>query len=210
MTSATTLAGFIHRFEPARVEPARTLLLLHGTGGDERSMDSLGRMLDPDAARLSPRGQVLEGEMPRYFRRIREGVFDVEDLKLRTGHLAEFIDAATAQYRLDPARVVAVGFSNGANIAASLMLLRPGLLRAAALFRPMVPFEPDPGTTGLSGTDVFIGAGRTDPIAPPAGAERLSAMLESAGARVTLDWEPGGHGFGPGQAERAREWLQGL
>src|SRR5688572_9300260 len=135
---------FIHRFiaSPSG-KSTRTLLLLHGTGGDENDLLPLGESLDPDAAILSPRGKVLERGMPRFFRRLAEGVFDEEDLKLRTAELADFVAAAAAQYTFDARRVIAAGFSNGANIAASLLLLRPDTLRAAVLFRAMVPLVPD-------------------------------------------------------------------
>src|SRR4249919_1781969 len=133
---------FIHDFVPG--SSLRTLLLLHGTGGNERDLIPLGRELDPNAALLSPRGKVLERGMPRFFRRLAEGVFDLDDLKFRAAELAAFVAAAAAHYRFDPARVVAMGFSNGANIASSLLLLSPGTLKAAALFSPMVPFVPDP------------------------------------------------------------------
>src|SRR5262249_44741086 len=155
----------------AELAGSTTLLLLHGTGGDEEDLIPLGRALLPGAGLLSPRGKVLERGAPRFFRRLAEGVFDQEDLARRTAELASFIGAAVKSYELDPDGIVAVGFSNGANIAASLLLRRPGLLRAAVLLSPMVPFElatlPD-----LSGTAIFIGGGRRDPIATPAGTQR--------------------------------------
>src|ERR671920_1283811 len=144
-------AGFVHRFDPAKEPGAPTLLLLHGTGGDENDLLPLGRMLDERAALLSPRGKVLENGMPRFFRRLAMGVFDQEDLVNRTHELAEFVTASASEYGFDPGRVFAVGFSNGANIAASLLLLHPSLLAGAVLLRPMVPFEPDT-PPGLSGT----------------------------------------------------------
>ena len=201
--------GFVHRYIPpdARGELAggTTLLLLHGTGGDEEDLIPLGRELLPGAGMLSPRGKVLERGAPRFFRRLAEGVFDQEDLARRTEELAEFIEAAIATYQLEPDGIVAVGFSNGANIAASLLLRRPGLLRGAVLFSPMVPFEPE-AKPQLAGTSVFIGAGRTDPIALPAQAERLAALLREFGADVTLHWEAGGHTLTRGELEVAREW----
>jgi predicted esterase len=144
--------------------------------------------------------------MPRFFRRLAEGVFDQEDLERRTGDLATFVETAIRTYGLCPDGIVAVGFSNGANIAASLLLRWPGLLRAAVLLSPMVPFEPE-GTVNLGGTAVFIGAGRNDPIAPPAQAERLAALLAQAGAEVTVHWDPGGHTVTEGEVQAAREWL---
>jgi predicted esterase len=203
---------FTHRYLPPQASGAQsrvTLLLLHGTGGNEEDLLPLGRMLRPEAGLLSPRGPVLENGMPRFFRRIAEGVFDLEDLARRTADLAEFIRGATARYRLDPGGIVAVGFSNGANIAGSLLLRDPGLLRGAVLLSPMVPFEPD-SLPDLSGTAVLIGAGRADPIAPPAQVERLSALLEACGAEVAVEWHPGGHTIAPAVVTAARRWMEEL
>jgi phospholipase/carboxylesterase len=211
--AAPEALGFTHRFVPADPAPAAraggarpVLLLLHGTGGNEDDLLPLGRTLAPGAALLSPRGKVLEHGMPRFFRRLAEGVFDVPDLIARTHDLAKFVRAAVTHYDLEPARVVAVGFSNGANIAGSLLLLHPGLLRAAVLFRPMVPFEPDV-LPDLKGTAVFASAGRTDPIVPPSNPERLAAMLREAGADVTLAWQTGGHNLTGLEVEAAGRWL---
>ncbi len=202
--------GFIHRYLPpaagAELASSTTLLLLHGTGGDEEDLIPLGRALLPGAGLLSPRGKVLERGAPRFFRRLAEGVFDQEDLARRTEELAHFIEAATKTYELDPEGIVAVGFSNGANIAASLLLRRPGLLRGAVLLSPIVPFEPDV-PPDLTGTSVFIGAGRTDSIAPPAQADHLGEMLRRAGAAVMIHWEPGGHSLTDGEVAAARQWL---
>ncbi|HEU4642472.1 MAG TPA: VOC family protein [Gemmatimonadaceae bacterium] len=204
--------GFIHRYIPpkagAELVGSITLLLLHGTGGDEEDLIPLGRALLPGAGILSPRGKVLERGAPRFFRRLAEGVFDQEDLARRTDELAEFIDAAARMYELDRDGIVAVGFSNGANIAASLLLRRAHLLRAAVLFSPMVPFEPGVAPD-LAGTSVFIGAGRTDPIASPAQAERLAELLRGAGADVTLHWEAGGHALTQSEVDAARRWVAG-
>ena len=202
--------GFVHRYVPpdahAELAGGTTLLLLHGTGGDEEDLIPVGRELLPGAGILSPRGKVLERGAPRFFRRLAEGVFDQEDLATRTEELAQFIEAAVATYQLEPDGIVAVGFSNGANIAASVLLRRPGLLRGAVLFSPMVPFEPET-TPQLAGTSVFIGAGRTDPIASPAQSERLAALLRQTGADVTLHWEAGGHTLTRGELEVARDWV---
>jgi glyoxalase family protein len=202
--------GFVHRFIPPSsgggLTGSTTLLLLHGTGGDEDNLISLGRTLLPGAALLSPRGKVDEGGALRFFRRIREGVFDQKDLALRTEDLAKFIAGAAATYSLKPEGIVAVGFSNGANIAGSLLLRRPGLVRAAVLLSPMIPFEPDP-VPNLTGTDVFIGAGRSDTMVPPAQTERLVELLTHAGAQVTVHWEVGGHAITPSEVAAAREWL---
>lgn len=201
---------FIHRYLPPpdrnAASAGTTLLLLHGTGGDEEDLIPLGRTLLPGAGMLSPRGKVREGGAPRFFRRLAEGVFDLEDLAARTDELGRFVETAARIYRFDGSRVVAVGFSNGANIAASLILRRPGVLRAAVLLSPMVPFEPD-STPDLGGTAVFIAAGKADAITPPEQAERLAALLRAGGAEVTLHWHPGGHQVTREVMEAAREWL---
>lgn len=205
---ATDALGFTHVFVPASAPGLPTLVLLHGTGGDEYDLLPQGRMLAPGAALLSPRGQVLEHGMARYFRRLAEGVFDEQDLIARTHELAAFLRAAVRAYGLDARRLVAVGFSNGANIAASTLLLEPGVLAGAALLHPMVPLRPE-ALPPLAGTPIFIGAGRADPIAPPAEAEGLADLLRAAGADVTLAWQPGGHTLTPGEARAAMTWLQG-
>lgn len=184
-----------------------TLLLLHGTGGDEHDLLALGRTLAPGASLLSPRGNVLEGAMPRFFKRLAEGVFDLPDLERRTKDLAAFVRESAKSYGFDLDRVMAVGFSNGANIAASVLLREPGLLKRAILFRAMVPFEPEPSPR-LKGTNVYIGAGRLDPIIPQANVERLAAILRDGGAAVTLDWQPASHGLTEMDVDNAREWLE--
>jgi predicted esterase len=202
--------GFVHRYLPpaAGAEPAgsTTLLLLHGTGGDEDNLISLGRALLPGAGLLSPRGKVLERGMLRFFRRLAEGVFDQEDLARRTDELVDFIEAAATTYNLRRDGIVAVGFSNGANIAASLLLRRPRVLRGAVLLSPMVPFEPSTPPE-LDGTSVFIGAGRADTMVPQGQVMRLAEILREAGADVTLHWEPGGHEVSPGVVSAAQEWV---
>ena len=199
--------SFAHRFVPAEGPDVPALLLLHGTGGDENDLMPLGRMLDEQAALLSPRGKVLENGMPRFFRRLAMGVFDQEDLVNRTHELAEFVTAAASEYGFDPGRVFAVGFSNGANIAASLLLLHPSLLAGAVLLRAMAPFESEM-SPDLSGTPVYLAAGRSDQMVPPENTERLAELLKAAGAEVTLDWQPGGHGIGRTEIEAARSWLK--
>jgi predicted esterase/catechol 2,3-dioxygenase-like lactoylglutathione lyase family enzyme len=202
--------GFVHRYIPpdsnAELAGTTTLLLLHGTGGDEDNLVSFGRTLLPGAALLSPRGKVDEGGALRFFRRIREGVFDQEDLARRTEELAGFIEGATETYGLDRDGIVAVGFSNGANIAGSLLLRRPDLLKRAILLAPMIPFEPDP-LPDLRGAEVFIGAGKTDTMVPADQTERLVALLRECGADVQIYWDPGGHTINVGQFKAAREWL---
>lgn len=204
--STSGVEAFVHRFEPARAPDALTLLLLHGTGGDENDLLEFGRALDPQAALLSPRGQVSEYGANRWFRRLAEGVFDTGDLLARTDQLAAFVTGAVSRYGLDASRLVAAGFSNGANIAATLLLRHPQLLRAAVLFAAMVPLN-DPPMADLSGVGVFLAAGRTDPIAPPEQAERLAEQLIERGAAVELRWHPGGHSIHPRSLTQAIAWL---
>jgi predicted esterase len=195
---------FIHEFVPGPSN--RTLLLLHGTGGNERDLVPLGRELDPNASLLSPRGKVLENGMPRFFRRIAEGVFDLEDLKKRTNELADFVATAAQHYGFASDNVVAVGYSNGANIAASMLLLRPEILSAAILFRAMVPLIPDKQPK-LSFMPVWIGAGTDDPIIPTSETKRLAELLRKTGANVTIRHFPAGHALTPDDVEAARDWL---
>jgi len=207
-TSSPEALKFIHRFVPATAGgPAPVLLLLHGTGGNENDLLDLGHSLLPGAALLSPRGKILENGMPRFFRRLAEGVFDEEDLIHRTHELADFIEAAAKRYAFDPHNVVAVGYSNGANIAASTLLLRPGALRGAVLLRAMTPLIPEklPDLTGVS---VFLASGRNDPIVPAASVEQLTALLRKAKAEVALQWSPAGHHLTPQEIDAAREWLE--
>ena len=200
--------GFVHIFVPADPPDANavTLLLLHGTGGDERDLLPVGRQLWPGAALLAVRGQVLENGMHRFFRRLAEGVFDLEDLRLRTEDLAHFIDAAAESYGFRKKRLVLVGYSNGANIAASLMFLHPHYETAAILFRPMVPFEPT-FLRNLGDLAVFISAGIADPIVSPELPEQLAAIFGSAGADVSLFWHDGGHELGADDLIAAQRWI---
>jgi phospholipase/carboxylesterase len=198
---------FVHRFLPG--ESGVTLLLLHGTGGDENDLVSLGQELAPGAAILSPRGKVSEYGAARFFKRLAEGVFDHEDLVFRTHELAGFVETMAQEYGFDLARLVAVGYSNGANIAASLMLLHPGLLRAAVLFRAMVPFEPEE-VPDLSGMPIFLAAGRMDRMIPPENTERLVEILREAGADLDLRWRNTGHALTYEEVAEAKEWLLGV
>jgi len=198
--------GYLHVWQPGEAG-APTLLLLHGTGGTEHDLVDLGRSLVPRAHLLSPRGNVDERGMNRFFRRLSEGVFDQADLARRTQDLAAFVRDASGSYRFDPARVVAVGFSNGANIAASLLLAGTGVLAGAVLLAPMVPFVPDP-LPALDSVPVFIGAGRADPMVPVAGTEQLAALLAASGARVETFWHPGGHQLARAEIESAQVFLR--
>ena len=201
--------GFVHRYLPGGDESGPTLLLLHGTGGNEEDLIPLGRDLAPGAAILSPRGKVSEYGAARFFRRLAEGVFDHEDLLFRTHELAEFLEAAAEEYGFDRSKIVAVGYSNGANVAASTILLHPGLLRAAVLLRPMVPFEPEV-TPDLSGMPVFMVSGRMDRLISPEIPQHLADILAEANAEVDLRWRDAGHPLTYEEVEEAREWLSGF
>jgi predicted esterase len=201
------LSTYVHRYVPPKAEDRRTLLLLHGTGGDENDLIPLGEMLAPDAGFLSPRGTVLERNAARFFRRLAEGVFDLPDLHARTKDLIAFVGAAAAHYGFDPTQVVAVGFSNGANIAASVLLTSADTFSSAVLFRPMVPFIPDVPVS-LANIRVFIGAGEGDPIVPATHSERLAELLQVCGADVTLTWQPGGHTLTRADVAAAYDWLE--
>lgn len=202
-----TELGFVHQFIPGSSE--RTLLLLHGTGGDERQLIPLGRELDPAAAILSPRGKVLENGNARFFRRLAEGVFDLEDLKVQTDALADFVRQAAAQYRFDRTKMVAVGYSNGANIAASVLLRHPDLLRSAMLLRAMVPFQPEE-LPDLGGVQIWIAAGKQDPLIPHLNAERLAEMLSDAGAEVAAHFFEAGHALTNTELVLASRWLNAI
>ena len=200
-------SAFVHRYEPGGAAARHTVLLLHGTGGDESDLLPMGQIIAPGANLLSPRGPVLEHGMPRFFRRLAEGVFDEPDLHARTSDLAAFVAEAAAQYSFDVTRVHAIGFSNGANIAASLLLSHPGVLASAVLFRAMVPFEPA-SLPDLRGRPVLLAAGTNDPIVPRENSERLADLLQRAGAAVTRTWSAGGHGLSRADADAAGEWWQ--
>ena len=199
--------GLTHRFVPATAPGLPPLLLLHGTGGDETDLLPLGRTLLPGAALLSPRGAVLENGMPRFFRRLAEGVFDEADLRRRAADLAGFIAEARTAYGL--AAPVAVGFSNGANIAAALLLLHPGVLAGAVLLRPMVPLCETP-PVDLAGRPVLMLSGAADPIVPAANVGSLAERLRAAGATVSHETLPVGHGLSQADVAQAGVWLTRL
>jgi phospholipase/carboxylesterase len=200
---------FVHRFVPGERPGAVPLLLLHGTGGNEDDLLPLGRALAPGSPLLSPRGQVLENGMPRFFRRYAEGIFDVEDIKLRAGELARFISQARTRYQLGDVPPLAVGFSNGANIGAALMLLHPGSLSGGILLRPMVPLVPEP-LPQLGPLRILLAAGRRDPIVRPDQSQALADLLIEAGAEVTLHWSTGGHNLTREDLEVGERWMAGL
>ncbi|HKP93815.1 MAG TPA: alpha/beta hydrolase [Chthoniobacterales bacterium] len=199
--------AFIHRFIPAAPNVGRVLLLLHGTGGNEDDMIPLGRDLDPSAALLSLRGNVLENGMPRFFRRFAEGVFDEEDVARRANELADFVSSAAAQYHFDPRHLTAVGYSNGANIAAAGLLLRPGIFACAVLLRAMVPLTPA-NLPNLAGTRVLICSGDRDSIIPLENAKGLATLFRDSGADVTHRVEKAGHQLVFDELAAAKEWLQ--
>jgi len=218
--------GFIHHFiyptnsndlkgtrdgQKAREKiSSTTFLLLHGTGGNEEDLISLAYELDQSAAILSPRGKVLEnGVAPRFFRRLTEGVFDVEDLKFRTNELANFVKNASNTYGFDMDHLIAVGYSNGANIASSMILLRPEVLSAAILFRAMVPLLPQV-LPDLTNKHIFMSSGLHDPIIPKQETERLIGLFKKAGAKVSLHWQNSGHELRMNEINTAREWLSNL
>ena len=208
MSAAAQDLEFVHVFEPGSSD--WTLLLLHGTGGDEHDLIGLGRQLAPAAALLSPRGQVLEQGMPRFFRRLAVGQLDIPDLLTRTDQLARFVADAAAAYGRDPDKLVAIGLSNGANIAASVLLRHPSTLRAAGLLRPMLPYRPD-RIPDLAGTDVLIEAGERDPYSPAEQVARLTEILQAAGAAVTTTMQPGaGHALTEDDLRRLAAWVTQL
>jgi phospholipase/carboxylesterase len=202
--------GFVHKFIPSegsKDKNSLTLLLLHGTGGDETDLIPLARMLEiTNASILSPRGKVIENGMPRYFRRLAEGIFDIEDLKFRTNELADFVQNASKTYALDLNRIVAIGYSNGANIAASVLLLRPEILSNAILFRPMIPLVPNT-LPNLSSKRVLISAGLHDPIVANYQTKDLFDLLEKVGAKVSIQWQNSGHELTQRDMVAARKWL---
>jgi phospholipase/carboxylesterase len=198
---------FHHVFEPGTDPAAPPLLLLHGTGGNEHDLLRVGRMISPGSALLSPRGDVSEGGALRFFARLAEGVFDPQEITRRTHALADFLVAVSAHYKLDPLRLVAVGFSNGANIAATLLLLRPETLGGGALFRPMVVLDQPAAPGSLTGRRVLLCNGNMDPLVPPGDPIRLAALLEAGGADVKLHGIPASHALTPQDVAAAQSWL---
>ena len=196
-----------HIFESGTNPAAPALLLLHGTGGDEHDILSLGRALSPGSALLSPRGNVSEHGANRFFARLAEGRFDPAEVTRRTHELADFIAAAAKQYGFDPAKLVAVGLSNGANIAAALLQLRPESLGSAILFRPMVVLEQPAAAGTLTGRRVLIASGTHDPIVPNSQPPRLAALLRAGGADVTVHTSPAGHNLTADDVTAAKAFL---
>lgn len=200
----TSELTYVHRFVPAKDETRPPLLLLHGTGGDENDLLPLGAALDPGAALLSLRGDVLEHGMPRFFRRHAEGVFDEADVRRAAEKLADFVSRARKTYGI--AAPIAVGYSNGANVAAAALLLRPETFSGAVLLRAMRPFA-DPVPATIPATPVLILSGALDPIVPAGNAEGLAAMLQAAGAKVTHQVVPASHALTEADLTHARTFL---
>ncbi|MBH5319758.1 alpha/beta hydrolase [Paenibacillus sp. GSMTC-2017] len=195
-----------HLFTKGTDESAPVLLLLHGTGGTERDLLPLANMISPASSVLSVRGNVLENGMPRFFRRLAEGVFDIEDLIFRTGELNDFLNQAAVDYGFDRSNVVAVGYSNGANIAGSLLFQYKDALKGAILHHPMVPIR-DVVIPDMTGLPCFIGAGENDPICTPQETRELESLLAGAGAEVEVHWERFGHQLTSSEAAAATEWF---
>jgi predicted esterase len=199
--------AYEHLFQPGTDPAAPPLLLLHGTGGNERDLLPLARQFSPGSAVLSPRGDVSEGGALRFFARLAEGVFDPAEVARRTHALADFIAAAATHHRFDPARLLALGFSNGANIAATLLQLRPESLGGGALLRAMVVLDRPAAPGSLAGKPVLLASGTRDPIVPPDQPPRLAALLRAGGADVTLQAYAAGHGLAPADFVALKEWF---
>jgi len=207
MATLSQLEGYDYRFEQGTDRSGPVLFLLHGTGGNEHDLIPLARLVAPAADIVSPRGNVSENGAARYFRRIAEGVFDLEDLAARTAQLQQFLRAAADRHGFETDRVIALGFSNGANIAASMMLTNPSLLRHGILLRAMVPFEPKK-VPDMKGSSALIAAGRVDRMIPAPQTERLAELMRSAGARVELKWYDAGHTMTQADVNDARDYLK--
>ncbi|MDH6428840.1 MULTISPECIES: alpha/beta hydrolase [Paenibacillus] len=199
----------IHVFRKGKDITKPTLVLFHGTGGNEQDLLPLAEMLSPDSSVLGIRGNVLENGMPRFFRRLAEGVFDEADLVFRTHEIKQFLDEAAEKYGFDANNLVAVGYSNGANIAGSLLFHYKDIFRAAVLLHPMVPLR-NVELPSLEGVSIFIGAGTNDPLITSTETQELEGILQKAGAEVTTHWGNQGHRLSMAEAEAAKDWLQGF
>lgn len=204
--------GFTHIFLNPKssnnndVTKKLTLVLFHGTGGNEEDLIFLGKEIEPNAAILSPRGKVLENGMPRFFRRLAEGIFDIEDLKFRTHDLADFVQKCSLHYKFDLNQTIAVGFSNGANIAASMLFLRSDLLQGAILFRAMVPLIPNP-LPNLSNKKILLAAGLSDPIVSRTETDNLFRLFQKTNANIMLKWQQSSHNLIQEDVSVARKWI---
>lgn len=202
--------AYVHHFQAGTDPIAPPLLLLHGTGVSEHDLIPLGRSLSPGSALLSPRGNVSEHGARRFFARLAEGIFDPDEVTRRTHELADFIVSAAKQYDFDPTRLIAVGFSNGANIAATLLQLRPVVLAGAVLFRPMVVIDSPAAPHSLDGKRLLIANGTQDPLVPTDHPHRLAAHYRAGGADVTLHLHGAGHGLVSSDIEAGQLWFQSL
>ncbi|MFC5590166.1 alpha/beta hydrolase [Sporosarcina soli] len=198
-----------HIFKPGKDATKPVLLMLHGTGGTEQDLLPLAEIVDPDATVLSVRGNVLENGMPRFFRRLAEGIFDEEDLIFRTKELNDFLDEAAKEYGFDRLNIVAIGYSNGANIAASLLFHYADALKGAILHHPMVPRR-GIDLPNLTGTRVFIAAGKNDPMCTAEESEELDTLLTGAGAETAVHWEMNGHSLTRTEVDAAAEWYNAV
>ena len=207
MATQSQLEGYDYRHEAGTDPAAPVLLLLHGTGGDENDLIPLARLVSPNSDVVSPRGNVSENGALRFFRRIREGVFDLEDLALRTAALLKFVKAAAAKHAFSTDRVVALGFSNGANVAASIMLTEPATLQHGILIRAMLPFQPS-ALPNMKRSSALIAAGRSDQMISQPMTEKLAELMRSAGARIELKWQDAGHGMIQADVNAARDYLR--
>jgi len=203
---ADPLETHVHLFRPSPKGDARTLLLLHGTGDDEQSFSRLGALMAPEAAVLSVRGNVRENGMNRFFRRQAEGVYDMEDLARRTAELIAFVNAAVRYYGLHRTGLIGIGYSNGANILASMLFRDASVAPAGVLMHPLIPFAP-PANPGLAGNRILITAGERDPICPPALSRSLHRYFEQQGAQSRLLFHPGGHELVPEEIESTRAFV---
>lgn len=204
--NSTSYHSTTNSFQDKETNRNLTLVLLHGTGGNEEDLIFLGKKIDPDASILSPRGKVLENGMPRFFKRLAEGVFDIEDLKFRTHQLADFIQNCSSHYKFDLNQTIAVGFSNGANIASSILLLRPDVIQGAILFRAMVPLIPN-SLPDLYNKKILLSAGLNDPIVPRTETENLYRLFQKTNSNVTLKWQNSSHNLIQNDLIIAKEWL---
>jgi len=202
--------SYEHLFLPGRDPEAPPLLLLHGTGGNERDLVPLAQSISPGSALLSPRGDVNEHGQLRFFRRLAEGIFDLDDVRRRTQALGDFVSAAARQYNFDSSGLMALGFSNGANIAATLLQLRPEVLGGGVLLRAMVVLDEPAAKGSLGGKRVLMLNGMADPIVPAAHPPHLAELLRAGGADVTLHQHAGSHGLISADVTQARDWLGAL
>jgi predicted esterase len=198
---------FIHQFIAGKA--AHTVLLLHGTGGDEMDLIPIGRSLAAGANLLSPRGKVSENGANRFFRRLAHGVFDRADIERSAAELAAFVAESAARYGFDAAKVYALGYSNGANVAQATMLLHPGVLAGAVMLRPMPVIQPET-LPDLAGIPVLIVAGDEDELTTTEFTHELASTLSQAGAKVDVKWVAAGHGLTPFDFQIVQGYFKGL